>query len=1355
MKFKRFLIIFSSFILIAFVNSCSNLLDDSDLGKIRNQANGNAAIENGNSAYLSLSIDGDSSRTALPTIDLDKLTYISLSYYDTSTESQVELGSWSSLTELKSKMLPFRTGNFTFNLVTIGSDLVFVENKNFTIKSGKNNLSFTPKLSMIYADFYGKGNLNVSIRYDGTDVKKVTAGLFSKDGSKRIAGYSEEELEILSGGNSIYSKTKVPSGNYLVIFRFYADEEKTQLLGSYREYAIIIDGLTSASECEIESLGSLFSITYELNGGAFVAGGTIPGSYTRRMNTLKLPVNTDYVTNVEKSGYVFGGWYDNENFTGEPITEIPAGSIGDKIFYAKWLENSTIVFNAGENASIVKNTVTVTKNETARLPLAIELGLNPGSHRFYGWATTAGKTQEEDVEYADGADITVSEKTFVLYAVVSAGLNPDAEDNTDTDGDGISDYNEINVYFTDPQSKDTDGDGWDDGYELSLYNKNTNTFNPLIADTPELGMRMTAIPSISYKYSDSSSQSASDSSSTAGSYTGSSQSVSTNTKTHSETSGWSNTFGGKFGWNWAVDNPGGFFEIHDDQTFSGSTTSGDSYTYSQAQSSGWSQSWSNGRTTASSSTKTVTGGTVMVPVRFKNPSRIAYSVEKVTVALYRIPNDVQQSRVFVTNLTLKDASTFTILPESENGDFSLSAELGIGATEKLLKYSSGFEVEVSGYKITLQKQNQYANDFTETLTTVRAKTATLYIDWGSNSNKTARTYNVSVKNRYDGSKPITELYTQPDLEYVLEKMLNKSKGSSYKTAASGSLNELDGIKNQTALENGAWFISHKYTENDVRKLMLYSPVKTNWTLSDIKLSAGDEVAIIYSVDKDKDGLPLNEELINGTSDENTDTDGDGLSDYEEVYGWYKSGIGLASKYSESNKVYTNPKIRDTDGDDYPDYSKSLSLQDSDPIIPKSKSDTSLGVIQYRGDDDASFMNFTFINNQAELPNLCEGVYLNIVPSLSFAVVRYSKSSSGPFMNFDSSTRIELNVGDNDIYIQCTAPDETTKKVYKITARSDFRAMKNFKVTPLDNAEGFTLTWDNYSDSRAMTSSENEGKSDGGYILYGVKQNSLKPVSLILSNIAQAKEGLTGFDSKDSVFFKLSAKTLKEGILSLSSVSQNTNYSFYLFAYAEKSNSSKYKNKLLASVNAKSTKTNQAVLAFYGHYFKSVKEHDSGSEGEYFWNVSDSSNIWGLEDLSRSSPVDMNDNEYFCFGEQNDHGGSVPSKFGKCTKTFTKVFNRGKDYSFTIKWSAMEDDDYDDWLGDVLATFKYDSKNDKWTCSWSSYGPSGEGVDESGSYEISIGQRSLGNNWQILNTSSGEVELYWDWSWDYESLSSVK
>jgi len=36
----------------------------------------------------------------------------------------------------------------------------------------------------------------------------------------------------------------------------------------------------------------------------------------------------------------------------------------------------------------------------------------------------------------------------------------------DTDGDGISDYDEIRTYKTDPLNPDTDGDGLEDGLEL-------------------------------------------------------------------------------------------------------------------------------------------------------------------------------------------------------------------------------------------------------------------------------------------------------------------------------------------------------------------------------------------------------------------------------------------------------------------------------------------------------------------------------------------------------------------------------------------------------------------------------------------------------------------------------------------------------------------------------------------------------------------------------------------------------------------------------------------------------------------------------------------------------------------------
>ena len=48
--------------------------------------------------------------------------------------------------------------------------------------------------------------------------------------------------------------------------------------------------------------------------------------------TIPLPIPT-------KEGHTFLGWYDNENFIGEPITEISKGSTGDKHLYAKWEVN--------------------------------------------------------------------------------------------------------------------------------------------------------------------------------------------------------------------------------------------------------------------------------------------------------------------------------------------------------------------------------------------------------------------------------------------------------------------------------------------------------------------------------------------------------------------------------------------------------------------------------------------------------------------------------------------------------------------------------------------------------------------------------------------------------------------------------------------------------------------------------------------------------------------------------------------------------------------------------------------------------------------------------------------------------
>lgn len=39
-------------------------------------------------------------------------------------------------------------------------------------------------------------------------------------------------------------------------------------------------------------------------------------------------------------------------------------------------------------------------------------------------------------------------------------------DNSDTDGDGLMDSDEVKFYHTDPLKADTDGDGYKDGYEV-------------------------------------------------------------------------------------------------------------------------------------------------------------------------------------------------------------------------------------------------------------------------------------------------------------------------------------------------------------------------------------------------------------------------------------------------------------------------------------------------------------------------------------------------------------------------------------------------------------------------------------------------------------------------------------------------------------------------------------------------------------------------------------------------------------------------------------------------------------------------------------------------------------------------
>ena len=122
-----------------------------------------------------------------------------------------------------------------------------------------------------------------------------------------------------------------------------------------------------------------FSITYNTNGGTIDSG--LVETYTETVGAM-LPKK------VSRSGYVFAGWYENSDFTGNRVKAIGKTENGDKTFYAKWYQikkpakvadGCYLIATAQELygfASIVNGTDGYTKERDACANLAGDIYVN-------------------------------------------------------------------------------------------------------------------------------------------------------------------------------------------------------------------------------------------------------------------------------------------------------------------------------------------------------------------------------------------------------------------------------------------------------------------------------------------------------------------------------------------------------------------------------------------------------------------------------------------------------------------------------------------------------------------------------------------------------------------------------------------------------------------------------------------------------------------------------------------------------------------------------------------------------------------------------------------------------------------
>ena len=78
-----------------------------------------------------------------------------------------------------------------------------------------------------------------------------------------------------------------------------------------------------------------YSITYNTD------GGIVPDYYLESFTVYNLPYTLPIPT---KQGSNFAGWYENADFSGEPITEIPKNSLKNYVLYAKYSNEQLLEF---------------------------------------------------------------------------------------------------------------------------------------------------------------------------------------------------------------------------------------------------------------------------------------------------------------------------------------------------------------------------------------------------------------------------------------------------------------------------------------------------------------------------------------------------------------------------------------------------------------------------------------------------------------------------------------------------------------------------------------------------------------------------------------------------------------------------------------------------------------------------------------------------------------------------------------------------------------------------------------------------------------------------------------------------
>ena len=226
--------------------------------------------------------------------------------------------------------LPIQTGSWTFTLQATYNGKTFSGSCPETIVSGTTKtLDFT-----LTAQGETKGGLSITVNITSGAATSVVATLTNAAGTQQ----GDPQTLTPASGKVTYSRSinnesqKLAPGLYNLTFEFKSEDSSSnysETLSTLPLQVNVVAGITTTAEIDW-GLNSVFTITYDDDEGRLAEGAVRQGKYSRKSGTITLP-------DMEKDGYYFDGWYINDDFSGNPITEIPADTNDAVTVHARFI----------------------------------------------------------------------------------------------------------------------------------------------------------------------------------------------------------------------------------------------------------------------------------------------------------------------------------------------------------------------------------------------------------------------------------------------------------------------------------------------------------------------------------------------------------------------------------------------------------------------------------------------------------------------------------------------------------------------------------------------------------------------------------------------------------------------------------------------------------------------------------------------------------------------------------------------------------------------------------------------------------------------------------------------------------